>query len=373
MNALVNYIKAHPAWRTELTEKPFCLTIKEKGPYTIFSYSQIDSDFYNEVVRVSRGIILKITEIESERVLVNGGIATEVEIVCWPFNKFGNYGEGYADKIDWASAKVQEKVDGSIIKLWHDDDLWHVSTNGMIDAFETDLQLPTEEFKSFGELFKVAAANTCGSYSNLLDKLDQDYTYIFELTSPWNRIVVPYSDTTITHLGSRNLITGLEETIDLGIKKPKEYSFGTFDEAVANAAALPFSQEGYVVVDKDWHRVKVKSKAYLQAHHLKDNGNVNPKRVLELIKTNEQDEFISYFPEYKEYFDRVRDKYNHTLATIAAAMAATDEWKKILPTKKDFAMKVLAEDVKLRKYMFAAWDGKNVEALIKDISYEDLL
>lgn len=103
------------------------------------------------------------------------------------------------------------------------------------------------------------------------------------------------------------------------------------------------------------------------------NGNVNPKKVLELIKANEQDEFISYFPEYKEHFDRIRDKYNHTLVTIAAAMAATDEWKKILPTKKDFAMKVLAEDVKLRKYMFAAWDGKNVEALIKDISYEDLL
>lgn len=373
MNALVQYIKDHPQWREELAQKPFCLTMKDKGPYTIFSYSQIDSDFHNEVVRVARGIILEIIRAGNFSDPDSPGLVDAVNIVCWPFNKFGNYGESYADTIDWASAKVQEKVDGSIIKLWHHDDLWHVSTNGMIDAFETDLQLPTDEFKSFGDLFKKAAENTCGSYSNLLDKLDQGYTYIFELTSPWNRVVVPYADTTITHIGARNLVTGKEENVDLGIKKPKEYSFGTFEEAIANAAALPFSQEGYVVVDKDWHRVKVKSKAYLQAHHLKDNGNVNPKRVLELIKANEQDEFISYFPEYKEHFDRIRDKYNHTLVTIAAAMAATDEWKKILPTKKDFAMKVLAEDVKLRKYMFAAWDGKNVEALIKDISYEDLL
>ena len=82
MNALVEYIKTQPNWRTELTQKPYCLTIKDKGPYTIFSYSQIDSDFYNEVVRVSRGIILKITEVESEHVLVNGGVTTEVKVVC---------------------------------------------------------------------------------------------------------------------------------------------------------------------------------------------------------------------------------------------------------------------------------------------------
>jgi len=101
MNALVDYIKAHPAWRKELVEKPYCLTIKDKGQYTIFSYSQIDSDFYNKVVRVSRGIILK-------------DVDTDPVVVCHAFDKFGNYGEGYADTIDWASARVQEKVDGCL-------------------------------------------------------------------------------------------------------------------------------------------------------------------------------------------------------------------------------------------------------------------
>jgi predicted DNA-binding protein (MmcQ/YjbR family) len=360
MNTLVEYIKTYPNWRTELTQKPYCLTIKEKGKYTIFSYSQIDSDFYNKIVRVSRGIILK-------------DVDTDPVVVCHAFDKFGNYGESYADTIDWASARVQEKVDGSIIRLWHDDDLWHVSTNNTIDAFETDLQVPTEEAKSFGELFKIAATNTCGSYSDLLDKLDQGYTYIFELTSPWNRVVVPYTETTITHIGSRNRVTDLEENIDLGIKKPKEYSFSTFEDVIANAAALPFSQEGYVVVDKNWHRVKVKSKMYLQIHHLKDNGNVNPKRVLELVKTNEQDEFLSYFPEYSEYFNKIKERWVDTLARIRAAVAVTDAWKKTLPTKKDFAMKVLAEDIKLRKYMFARWDGKDIQKLIDEITYEDLI
>ena len=389
MNALVDYIKTHPAWRTELTQKPYCLTIKDKGPYTIFSYSQIDSDFYNEVVRVSRGIILRIGDSEMYDLVDNPFTqvySCDVKVVCWPFNKFGNYGEGYADKIDWASAKVQEKVDGSIIKLWHDGHHkdgaefgWHISTNGMIDAFETDLQVPTDEFKCFGDIFMKAWSNSGLGRGDFYDAcLDYDVTYIFELVSPWNRVVVPYKDVEIYFIGARNNITG--EELDPRViedprflKRPAVYSFATFDEAVANAAALPFSQEGYVVVDKDWHRVKVKSKAYLQAHHLKDNGNVNPKRVLELIKTNEQDEFISYFPEYKEHFDKVKAKYEATLTAIRWALAATEEMKMSMPTKKDFAMHVLQQDPKLRKYMFAQWDGKDIQKLIDEISYDDLL
>ena len=119
MNALVEYIKTHPDWRTELTQKPYCLTIKQQPlrQYYIFSYSQIDSDFYNEVVRVSRGIILKIEDRmihDRSHAVAQDIYDCKVEVVCWPFNKFGNYGEGYADKIDWASAKVQEKVDGCL-------------------------------------------------------------------------------------------------------------------------------------------------------------------------------------------------------------------------------------------------------------------
>ena len=369
MNALVDYIKTHPKWRIELTQKPYCLSIKETGPYTIFSYSQIDSDFYNPVVRVSRGIILKIDDHFQKS---DPSQTPKIDIVCWPFNKFGNYGEGYADTIDWASAKVQKKIDGSIIKVWYDDGLWHISTNGMIDAFEAKLRNPIPNCESFGDLFIIAVTNTCNSYEEFLSRLDRAYTYIFELTSPWNRIIVPYDDTTITHLGSRNRYTGLEENINLGVKKPKEYSFKTFDDVIANAAMLPYSQEGYVVVDKDWHRVKVKSKAYLQVHHLKSNGNINPKRILELIKMNEQGEFLSYFPEYKEYFDHVQDKYTRTLDAINTAITTAKMWKSCLSTKKDFAMKVLAEDNRVRKYMFAVWDGKDVEDMIKAITYEEL-
>ena len=272
-------------------------------------------------------------------------------------------------------------VHNSIIKVWYDGpECWHVSTNGMIDAFETDLQLPTDELKSFGDIFMKAWNRSPYSNGDLIDAFGgrEDITFIFELVSPWNRVVVPYADIDIYLIGARNNKTGEEidpDTLGYHFKRPKVYSFGTFEEAVANAAALPFSQEGYVVVDKDWHRVKVKSKAYLQAHHLKDNGNVNPKRVLELIKANEQDEFLNYFPEYDEHFRKVQDRYEDTMVEIFSLNEKVETLKKTCPTRKEFALEALKASPKLRKYYFAMYDGdaEKVKQMIADLSYDDLI
>jgi hypothetical protein len=43
--------------------------------------------------------------------------------------------------------------------------------------------------------------------------------------------------------------------------------------------------------------------------------------------------------------------------------------------KKEFAMKVLTENPKIRKYMFTMWDGNEakVQRMIDNIGYDDLL
>ena len=375
MNDLVDYIKTHPDWRKKLVEKPFCLTIKDDGPYTIFTYSQIDSDFYNPIVKVSRGIILRVTETLTDNQSIpgiHGVYECNVKITCQAFSKFSNYGEGYADSIDWSGARVQEKIDGSLIKFWFDEGQWHISTNGMIDAFKCNLPMPTNDYKMFGDLV-LAAEKNCK-----LDKsrLNVDYTYIFELVSPFNRIVVPYTEITLYHIGTRNIITGQERAIDIGVQKPKEYFFNTFDDVIAYAATLPFSEEGYVVVDKNWLRVKVKGKQYLQAHHMRSNdGTVNPSRVLEMIKGNEQEEFLSYFPEYKEHFDKIMDRYEDTIVQIFAIKDRARDIKARSATRKDFALEVLKMPEKLRKYYFAQYDEDDakLKKMVEALDYEDLL
>lgn len=47
-----------------------------------------------------------------------------------PYKKFFNFGEDCAATIDWNTAKVQEKIDGSLISLYWYDDSWHISSTG---------------------------------------------------------------------------------------------------------------------------------------------------------------------------------------------------------------------------------------------------
>ncbi len=57
---------------------------------------------------------------------------------------------------------------------------------------------------------------------------------------------------------------------------------------------------GYVVVDAKFNRVKVKSPQYvcLSLMSWKDKDGLNIRRMLEVVRVNEGEEFISYFPQW---------------------------------------------------------------------------
>ena len=159
------FIKDNPDdWREKLDEKK--IGIKEKDGLVIFNYD-IAADFSDPVVQEARGIILDMNTLD---------------VVCWPFRKFGNFQESYSDKIDWDTARVQDKIDGSIVKLWYLDG-WRWSTNSMIDAKDAVSSITSIDYL---KLIKDTA-----NYNMIpFDELDHDYTYIFELTGPLNQIVV---------------------------------------------------------------------------------------------------------------------------------------------------------------------------------------
>ena len=78
------FIEEHADWEKLLSEKPYCISISRDVMFgrklIMFKYSQIDSDFNIELVRECRGIILD---------------EDTLEVICHPFNKFGNYEEPY--------------------------------------------------------------------------------------------------------------------------------------------------------------------------------------------------------------------------------------------------------------------------------------
>ena len=298
----------------------------------ILKYSQIDSDFKNEIVRECRGLILDEDTFEP---------------VCVPFFKFGNYGESYCPEIDWKSCWVGEKLDGSLIKIVRigNDLLW--STNGTIDAFKAPL---AEQIgclaKSFGELAWSAVVdnwraanghdrNVCvdpdavnGWLRNLLE---EGHTYMFELTSPYNKVVVSWHETKLNFLGVRDNST-LQETYfsDHMLNKifnvPKVFPLKSIDDCVKAAEKLDCNNEGFVVCDKNFNRVKVKSPTYVALHHMKNNNVVSYARGIEIVRGNELDEVLTYFPEFAEHLQKIKADYEAFVAELMDAQAKLDAW-----------------------------------------------
>ena len=99
---LLEFIRNNSDWEEQLSNAPYHIKTKRSDGYIILSYG-IEADYNMEIVRECRGIILDETD--------------GYQPVCVPFFKFGNYGESYADDIDWNTTKVQEKIDGSLIKI----------------------------------------------------------------------------------------------------------------------------------------------------------------------------------------------------------------------------------------------------------------
>jgi hypothetical protein len=347
---LIDFIKEHADWEVLLNQAPYCLSISRDQKFgrnlIMFKYSQQDSDFSNDIVKECRGIILDEDTLEP---------------VSIPYFKFFNVGEPNAAEVDWASAKVLQKIDGSLIKVvkFSSGEIL-VSTNGVIDVFKCELNSQIGcPYYNFGELFWEAVRNQmidCGYSLDendpvewLADKLLPNFTYMFELCSPYNRIIVPHKETKLYFHGWRDNISLNEMRFNICILAkifgcPEEYNLKSLDECVAATQAMPWDEEGYVVVDKNFNRVKIKSPAYCAIHHLAPNGNLSIRRAIDLYMENEQLEFLAYFPEYKSAFDEINKRFDHKFMELGSdaviLFAKIDDGS--LPTRKDQAAWILA-------------------------------
>ena len=73
---LCRFISDNENWQKLLEEKK--IKVSTEGPLAIFNY-KIECDFRDPVVQEARGIIINLDTLE---------------VVCWPFRKFGNW-NGY--------------------------------------------------------------------------------------------------------------------------------------------------------------------------------------------------------------------------------------------------------------------------------------
>jgi len=275
----------------EILRNDYNIKISEKNGLILLKYHQFNSPKCH-LTNQCRGVILD---------------AVTFNIVCRGFYRFFNVGEPQAHIIDWDSAHVTEKVDGSLIRFYYHDNKWCVATSGCIDAFDSDLPSQLGESKSFGELVEKHLIDNYTYQIPIFEQFNKNATYLFEIVSKYNRVVVPYDETNMYFLCRIHNYIGIEDGASvLGFNRPRTYDFSNVDDCVRASKQLGYDEEGYVVCDKDFNRIKIKSPEYVLAHHIKGEGVLTIKKMLALIKSGENIEFLSYFPEYVNDFLNIK-------------------------------------------------------------------
>lgn len=311
---------------------------------TLFKYRQIGAIWTEPATHECRGIILDRFN--------------DFKVVSYPYDKFWNYGEGYAADMDWQSTKWYKKYDGSLMTLYYWKNEWHVQSSGTIEA-DVNVDLNNN---SLVDLFKMSAAKMYGSYDKLLNLLDKNNCYIFEMMTPENIVVVQHTEYKIILHGVRNINTLEEidiETID-NIFYAKSYDFNDIEEVKETANELPWTEEGYIGVDKYFNRIKIKGKSYV-ARHYSATG-CSPYAIIDVIRENELDEYFVYFDTKQEHIRTMESNYNNLINNWNWVWDQRKESFKEM-TRKEAAI-IINENYHsyLKAFMFSMLSGKATDA-----------
>lgn len=366
---ILDYINSHNNWEEILSKEPYNLIIKHKEPFVLLKYNQISSNMRIPEVQEARGLILK-------------KVKDKYIVSSMRFSKFFNYEQDEAAKLDFTHpVEMSQKIDGSLIGVWYDeDDGWHISTSGNVDACDSELQFQTSYLKNYQDLFFQAFGD-----SSKFEKLNKDYTYIFELISPYNRVIVPYKKTELYLLSIRNNKT-LEELLSssvdytarsLGFKRPKTFLCHNIKEAKEAVSELKENDEhfeGFVLRDWKNQRIKLKSADYMNLFFIKGEGVFSNKKILKILLDEADDDILSHFPEYKEDFDKVRRAFSIWLEALKKDLYISIG-KHTLDRKTfaEWAKNTVYPSIIFKAYNLKDITGDWIKEQINNISIDNLL
>ena len=136
---------------------------------------------------------------------------------------------------------------------------------------------------------------------------------------------------------------------------------------------FPSNEEGYVVMDKFFHRIKMKSPGYLAMHRLIGNHLMTNKRILNAIKNLVDDDIVASFPEYKEKIDKIKNTLQAFIETVKKDIQRIFSVE--YPTRKALAEEALKTT--LPAIIFQIADGRlkeeDISAFVLNLTEKKLI
>jgi hypothetical protein len=373
MDLLVkDYLRTHTFQQLE-DEHGVCARPGTDGKYAL-NYDQLLAKSGDPVAEQCRGLVIRPVEndwFDMMQAFTDGDWKDirvgDIEVLAWPLDRFYNHGDPAATNIDWShpSLKVYEKVDGTCIILYWDPAInkWNAGTRSVPDA---DLPIQVGHLEigdmTFSQLFMKALVRTRENMTGKLchwlnagdgpDKvihLNQELTYVFELVSTYNQIVVVYPEPTVYLLAARHTQTGKEFPIEnLRIEHVRRPRTWEIRDVAALACfvdeANPAELEGAVVcvqVGDSFKRLKVKNKTYVLAHKSKDSVMSSQRNALETVIREKVDDIVPLVPaNVQDVLFKMQDAYRRFCSDIDHSFAVYRD--EAAGSRKEFALKVQA-------------------------------
>lgn len=324
-----------------ITVRPY-----EGKPLFIANYSDAAQyrNYWNDVTLNCRGLIYD----------------DDLNVIARPWKKFFNLGDAKAPWINFDDrVEVTDKMDGSLGILYVYDGRPFISTRGSFHSEQATWA--TKHIRNIHH-YDLGLLNLLAA---------REYTFLFEIVYPKNRIVVDYGTFEgLVLLGAVHIESGHYEgpnTAAALLNWPglttEVMPYTSINDVLA--ATDRENTEGYVIRQGD-HMVKWKRPDYIELHRL--ISNLSEKSVwsgLEGGKTPEElcealpDEFHGFV---RETSARLLGEFEDRHAEIQYKFLEYAVRADIGPNRKRFAMAVQADQD--RAYMFALLDAKDISPMI---------
>lgn len=324
-------------------------------PYHILNYTPKAQyeNIWNNVTTVCRGLIVDLRD---------------GEVVARPFEKFFNLDDDRNGSVPAPDApiEVMDKVDGSL-GIAYPDPLQPtgiaIATRG---SFHSDQAFhATQRYQETHHTFHPRPG----------------WTYLYEIVYPANRIVVDYGqDDNLYLIGIRNNITGMMLSLKhphISIPRTTMLKFDTFNDFIMKWKPQR-GIEGVVIHDLNTGKLhKVKTEEYVQLHKI--TFSLSEKAVWEKLQSGS---FVDYAALPSPYLQtwaieaatRLLDARQALSEEVVAArmemvLKVGQRPESGDPAhRKDAATWIKGNYPSMAKYLFAMYDGRDVDPMIwKDI------
>ena len=321
--------------------------VQERGDLLLFDYTtgaHIANE-WNFFERVCRGLIIN---------------RQTGEILARPYEKFF-YWLADGRTVSGHIVSISEKMDGSLGILFRHKGKYHITTKGSF--FSPQGRWATKFLNDYFDL----------------SGLGEEWTLLFEIIYPENRIIVDYEGREdIVLLAARNRFTGefmpfFPDLYNLaqhyGFSLPRVYTFNRVEDLIEATGGDYENFEGWVVEFSDGQRVKFKTDRYVEVHRYVRQ--LDFPNVLKAVRTGDIDYLTTLMPDNMledvyRWIGEIQDKIDHINAKTVHAFVQAPRQNSAI-----YEAWVQEHHPDLKPYLMTLYRGKKIEPLIYELAFKE--